>query len=238
MRQRRWIKLLSDCDCDIRYHIGNANVITDAISRKERAKPLRVRALVMTLHTNLPSQILDAQIEAFEENIKDKNLRVMHESRKSKHSIHHGSEKMYHGLKNLYWWPNMKANITTYVNKCLTCSKVKAKYQKSSGLFQQPEIPQCKWERITMDFIMKLSKTSSGYDMIWEVVSRHGVLVSIISDIDSRFTSRFWQSLQRALATRMDISTVYHPQTDGQTKRTIQTLEYMLRACVIDFGNG
>ncbi|GJS81116.1 retrotransposon protein, putative, ty3-gypsy subclass [Tanacetum coccineum] len=102
---------------------------------------------------------------------------------------------MYHDLKKLYWWPNMKADIATYVSKCLTCSKVKAEYQKPSGLLQQPEIPQWKWERITMDFIMKLPKTSSGYDTfgiyLKEVVSRHGVPVSIISDRDSRFTSAF-----------------------------------------------
>ncbi|GKC05984.1 putative reverse transcriptase domain-containing protein [Tanacetum coccineum] len=192
----------------------------------------------------------------------------MHKSNKSKYSIHPGSDKMYHELKKLYWWPNMKADIATYVSKCLTCSKVKAEHQKPSGLLVQPEIPQWKWEKITMDFITKLPKTSSGYDTIWvivdrltksahflpmketdsmerltrlylkEVVSRHGVPVSIISDRDSRFTSHFWQSLQKALGTRLDMSTAYHPQTDGQSERTIQTLEDMLRACVIDFGNG
>ena len=137
------------------------------------------------------------------------------------HSIHPGSDKMYHGLKELYWWPNMKADIATYVSKCLTCSKVKAEYQKPSGLLQQPEIPQWKWERITMDFITKLPRTSNNHDMIWvivdrltksahfipiketdkmerltqiylkEVVSRHGVPISIISDRDGRFTSDF-----------------------------------------------
>ncbi|GKB50671.1 putative reverse transcriptase domain-containing protein [Tanacetum coccineum] len=92
-----------------------------------------------------------------------------------------------------------------------------------------------------MDFITKLPKTSSGYDTIWVIVdhlTKHGVPVFIISDRDSKFTSRFWQSLQKALGTRLDMSTAYHPQTDGQSDRTIQTLEYMLRACVIDFGNG
>ncbi|GKB97292.1 hypothetical protein Tco_0983429, partial [Tanacetum coccineum] len=175
---------------------------------------------------------------------------------------------MYHDLKKLYWWPNMKADIATYVSKCLTCSKVKAGYQKPFGLLVQPEIPQWKWEWITMDFITKLPKMSSGYDTIWvivdcptksahflpiketnkmerltkiylkEVVSRNRVLVLIITNRDIRFTSRFWQSLQRALGTRLDMSTAYHPQTDGQSKRTIQTLEDMLRACVIDFKNG
>ncbi|MCO6517297.1 MAG: DDE-type integrase/transposase/recombinase, partial [Snodgrassella sp.] len=71
-----------------------------------------------------------------------------------------------------------------------------------------------------------------------EIVTRHGVPISIISDRDSRFTSHFWKSLQKALGTKLDMSTAYHPQTDGQSERTIQTLEDMLRACVIDFGKG
>ncbi|GJR74552.1 putative reverse transcriptase domain-containing protein [Tanacetum coccineum] len=135
-------------------------------------------------------------------------------------------------LKKLYWWPNMKAIIAEYVGKCLTCSRVKAECQKPSGLLVQPEIPMWKWERITMDFITKLPKTSNRHDTIWvivdrltksahfiptretdsmetltrlyikEIVSRHGVPISIISDRDSHFTSRFWQSLQSALAAR------------------------------------
>lgn len=175
---------------------------------------------------------------------------------------------MYLDLKKLYWWPNMKADIANYVNHCLTCSKVKAEHQRPSGLLVQPEIPEWKWERITMDFITKLPRTSSGHDTIWvivdrltksahflpirendsmdklarlyikEIVARHGVPISIISDRDSRFTSNFWRSLQDALGSDLDMSTAYHPQTDGQSERTIQTLEDMLRACVIDFGNG
>ncbi|GKA64413.1 putative reverse transcriptase domain-containing protein [Tanacetum coccineum] len=178
-----------------------------------------------------------------------------------------GSDKMYQDLKLLYWWPNMKADIATYVSKCLTCVKVKAEHQKPSGLLQQPEILVWKWERITMDFVSGLPRTPSGYDTIWvivdrltksahflpmkktdsmekltqlylkEVVCRHGVPVLIISDRDSHFTSRFWKSLQKALGTNLDMSTAYHPQTDGQSERTIQTLEDMLRACVIDFGS-
>ncbi|GJR75303.1 putative reverse transcriptase domain-containing protein [Tanacetum coccineum] len=116
-----------------------------------------------------------------------------------------------------------------------------SKYQKPSGLLVQPESPQWKWENIMMDFVTKLPKTITGQDTIWylkEVVSRHGVPVSIISDRDGKFTSHFWKSLNKALGTRLDMSTAYHPQTDGQSKRTIQTLEDMLRACVLDFGKG
>nr|GEY52613.1 putative reverse transcriptase domain-containing protein [Tanacetum cinerariifolium] len=135
----------------------------------------------------------------------------------SKYSIHPGLDKMYHDLKKLYWWPNMKAEIATYVSKCLTCAKVKAEYQKPSGLLENDSM-----ELLTIQYIN-------------EVVSRHRVPVSIISDRDGRFTSHFWQSLQKALGTRLDMSTSYYPQTDGQSERTIQTLENMLRACVMDF---
>ncbi|GJT84048.1 putative reverse transcriptase domain-containing protein [Tanacetum coccineum] len=162
-------------------------------------------------------------------------------------------------------WPGMRKDIAEYVSKCLTCLKVKAEHQRPSGLLQQPKILIWKWEGITMDFVTKLPRTSSGHDTIWvivdrltksahflpmredykmerlarlylnEIVARHGVPISIISDRDSRFTSRFWQSMQEALGTRLDMSTAYHPQTDGQSERTIQTLEDMLRACVLDF---
>ncbi|GJW41730.1 putative reverse transcriptase domain-containing protein [Tanacetum coccineum] len=175
---------------------------------------------------------------------------------------------MYQDMKKLYWWPNMKADIATYVSKCLTCAKVKAEHQRPSGLLVQPKIPEWKWDNITMDFVTKLPKTSQGYDTIWvivdrltksaiftpmretdpldklarlylkEVVTRHGIPVSIICDRDPRFASNFWRSLQNALGTNLDMSTAYHPQTDGQSERTIQTLEDMLRACAIDFGKG
>ncbi|GJX67330.1 reverse transcriptase domain-containing protein [Tanacetum coccineum] len=191
---------------------------------------------------------------------------IMDEAHKSKYSVHPRADKMYHDLRDMYWWPGMKRDIATYVSKCLTCSKVKAEHQRPSGLLQQPEIPEWKWDKITMDFITKLPRSKNGHDTIWvivdrltksahflairedysterlariyidEIVARHGVPVSIISDRDGRFTSRCWQTVQKALGTRLDMSTAYHPQTDGQSERTIQTLEDMLRACVIDFG--
>ncbi|GJU79126.1 putative reverse transcriptase domain-containing protein [Tanacetum coccineum] len=182
MRQRRWLELLSDYDCEIRYHPGKANVVADALSRKERDQPLRVRALVMTIGLDLPKQILNAQTEARKpENIKNEDVggmllenakepkkvrkeklephadgtlcfngrswlpcygdlrtMIMHESHKSKYSIHPGSDKMYQDMKKLYWWPNMKADIATYVSKCLTCAKVKAEHQRPSGLYVGP----------------------------------------------------------------------------------------------------
>ncbi|GKE76048.1 putative reverse transcriptase domain-containing protein [Tanacetum coccineum] len=171
------------------------------------------------------------------------NLRdlIMHESHKSKYFIHLGSDKMYQDLKKLYWWPNIKAIITKYVGKYLTCFRVKAECQKPSGLLVQPEIPMWKWERITIDFITKLPKTSNGHDTIWVIVDRltksaHFIHTELTDSMET--LTRFWQSLQSALGTQLDISTTYHPETDGQSERTIQTLEDMLRACVIDFGKG
>nr|GFD27426.1 putative reverse transcriptase domain-containing protein [Tanacetum cinerariifolium] len=160
---------------------------------------------------------------------------IMHESHKSKCSIHLGSDKLYQDLKQLYWWSNMKAAIATYVSMCLTCVKVKSEHQKPSGLLQQLEIFVWKWERVNMDFIVALPRTPSGYDSIWiivdrltksahylpvkttdsmekltqlymkEIVCRHEVSISIISDRDSKFTSRFWRSLQEALGMRLDM---------------------------------
>ncbi|GJT58420.1 putative reverse transcriptase domain-containing protein, partial [Tanacetum coccineum] len=170
---------------------------------------------------------------------------IMHESNKSKYFIHPSSDKMYQDMKKLYWWPNMKADIATYVSKCLTCAKVKAEHERPSGLLVKPEIPQWKWDNIIMDFVTKLSKSSETNSMeklarmyLKEVVARHRIPVSIICDRNPRFASNFWRSLQKALGTNLDMSTVYHPQTNEQSKRTIQTLEDMLRACVIDFGDG
>ncbi|GJZ58671.1 putative reverse transcriptase domain-containing protein [Tanacetum coccineum] len=256
--KQKLCKLLSDYDCEIRYHPGKANVAADALSRKEQSKPLRFRALVMTIGLDIPKQILNAQTEARKsENIKNEdvggmlvenskdpekfrmeklephadgtlcfngrswlpcygNLRIviMHESHKSKYFIHSGFDKMYQDMKKLYWWPNMKANIATYVSKCLTCAKVKAEYQRTSRLLVQPDIPQWKWDNITMDFFMKLPKSSETDPIeklarmyLKEVVMRHGISVSINCDRDS-------------------------------SERTIQTLEDMLRAYAIDFRKG
>nr|GEZ76798.1 retrotransposon protein, putative, Ty3-gypsy subclass [Tanacetum cinerariifolium] len=198
----------------------------------------------------------------------DLRMVIRHESHKSKYSVYPGSDKMYQDMKKPYWWPNMKADIATYVSKCLTCVKVEAEHQNPSRLLVQPKIPEWKWDNITMDFVTKLPKSSQGYDANWviadrltksaiftpiretnpmdklariylkEVVTRHGIPVSIISDHDPRFASNFWRYLQNALGTRLDMSTAYHPETDGQSERTIQTLEDMLRACAIDFRKG
>nr|GEU43798.1 putative reverse transcriptase domain-containing protein [Tanacetum cinerariifolium] len=161
---------------------------------------------------------------------------IMHESHKSKYSVHPGSDKMYQDMKKLYWWPNMKADITTYVSKCLTCSKVKAEHQRPSGLLVIVD-------RLTKSAIFTPIRETDPMDKLArmylkEVVTRHGIPISIICDRNPRFASNLWRSLQNALGTNLDMSTTYHPQTDGQSERTIQTLEDMLRACAIDFGKG
>nr|GEY33192.1 putative reverse transcriptase domain-containing protein [Tanacetum cinerariifolium] len=269
----RWIELLSDYDCEIHYHSGKANVVADALSRKEKEKPLREGNVQKEDLGRMQKQIFEICTNGIIYHDKriwlplHGGLRdlIMHESHKSKYSIHPGSTKMYQDLRKLYWRPNMKVDIATYIGQCLTCTKVKAKHLKPSGLLQQPEIPKWKWENVTMDFVTGLPRTPSGYDSIWvivdrltksahflpkkktdsieklaelylkEIVCRHGVPVSVIFYRDSLFTSRFWVSLQKALGTQLDLSTAYHPETDGQSERTVQTLEDMLRACVIDF---
>ncbi|GJZ07402.1 putative reverse transcriptase domain-containing protein [Tanacetum coccineum] len=147
----------------------------------------------------------------------------MLESHKSKYSIHPGSDKMYHDLRKLYWWPNMKADIATYVSKCLTCAKVKAEHQKPSGLLQQPKIPVWKWERITMVFITKASRNSMGYDSIRVIIDRltksaHFILMN--------------EKYKMEKLTRLYLKEIVCRH--GSENNT--ELEDMYRACVIDFG--
>ncbi|GJY93690.1 putative reverse transcriptase domain-containing protein [Tanacetum coccineum] len=184
---------------------------------------------------------------------------IMDEAHKSKYSVHPGADKMYYDLSDRYWWPGMKKDIAEYVSKCLTCLKVNVEHQRPSGLLQQPKIPaqiihfRAKTNRfeawneenaedrltksahfLPMREDYKMDRLARLYLNV--IVARHDVPILIIPDRDSRFTLRFWQSLQEALGTRLDMSTAYHPQTDGQSERTIQTLEDMFRVCVLDFG--
>ncbi|KAL4016352.1 hypothetical protein IC575_024000 [Cucumis melo] len=179
--------------------------------------------------------------------------------------MHPGSTKMYQDLKWVYWWRNMKREVADFVSRCLVCQQVKAPRQKPAGLLQPLSIPEWKCKNVSMDFITGLSRTLRGFTVIWVVVDRltksahfvpgkstytaskwaqlymseivrlHGVPMSIVSDRDARFTSKFWKGLQTAMGTRLDFSTAFHPQTDGQTERLNQVLEDMLRACALEF---
>ncbi|GJV46824.1 putative reverse transcriptase domain-containing protein [Tanacetum coccineum] len=231
------IELFSDYDCEIRYHPGKANVVDDALIRKERVKPKRVRAINMILQSSIKDRILTTQKKAVDESAPlkgDVRTLIMDEAHKSKYSVHPGADKMY-------WWPGMKKDI-------------------------QLEIPVWKWEGIAMDFVTKLPRTSSEHDTIWvivnrltksahflpmredykmdklarlylnEIVARHGVSISIISDHDSRFTSRFWQSMQEA---EVGEGQLIGPELGQETTEKISHIKDRLKAArdrVVCFG--
>ncbi|GJT26939.1 putative reverse transcriptase domain-containing protein [Tanacetum coccineum] len=210
--------------------------------------------------SSIKDRILAAQKEASDDRIwvplkGEVRTLIMDEAHKSKYYVHPRGDKMYYDLRDRYWWPGIKKDIVVYVSRCLTCLKVKAEHQRPSGLLQQPEIPESKWERIEMDFVTKLLRTSSGHYAIWfimdwltksahflpiredykmdrlarlylnEIVVRHGVSISIIFDCDSRFTSRFWQSMQEALGTHSDMSVVRFRKKEKLAPRFVGPFE-------------
>ncbi|CAH9102252.1 unnamed protein product [Cuscuta epithymum] len=190
---------------------------------------------------------------------------ILEEAHSSAYAMHPGGTKIYRDLKESYWWSGMKREIAEYISRCLTCQQVKAEHQHPAGLLQPLSIPEWKWEHVTMDFVVGLPRTIRNYDAVWVVVDRltksahflpinttyplerlaklytdeivrlHGVPVTIVSDRDPRFTSRFWPKFQESMGTRLKFSTAFHPQTDGQSERVIQILEDMLRACALEF---
>ena len=191
--------------------------------------------------------------------------KILYGSYKTVFTMHPGSNKMYQDMKQSYWWQGMKNDIFEYVAKCLTSQQVKAEHQVPSGLLNPLLIPQWKWDNITKDFVSGFPLTQKKHDAIWVIVDRltksahflpirlnysmdhladlyvneivrlHGILVSIVSDRDPRFTSRFWKELQSTFGTRLNFSIDFHPQTDGQSERVIHVLEDMLWRCVLDF---
>ena len=194
-------------------------------------------------------------------NLREEILREFHCSR---FTVHPGSTKMYRDLRPQYYWSGMKRHVGDFVRRCLTCQQVKAKHQRPAELLQPLEIAEWKWEHITMDFVTHLPQTSQKHNTMWVIVDRltksvhflavqmtftleefyrlyireivrfHGVPISLVLDQDPRFTAQFWKSFQKAMGTQLSMSTAFHPQTDGQSERTIQILEDMLRACVLD----
>jgi hypothetical protein len=196
----------------------------------------------------------------------DFKKRIMEEAHSTPYTVHPGATKIYRDVKAVFWWIGMKNDIAKFVAECLTCQQVKAEHQRPGGLLQPLPIPEWKWEHVTMDFVVGLPRSLNGHDAIWVIVDRltqfahflpikvnftldklaqlyiqeivrlHVTPVSIVSDRDPRFTARFWKSLQAAMGTTLNFSTAFHPQSDGQSEQTIQTLEDMLRACILDLG--
>jgi hypothetical protein len=190
---------------------------------------------------------------------------ILDEAHLSRYSIHPGSTKMYHDLKQHYWWTKMKIEVARYVARCDPCRRVKAIHMKAAGPLQSLPIPTWKWEDISMDFIVGLPRTAKGYDSIWVIVDRltkiahflpvrvkytvatyaelyiarilnlHDVPKTIVSDHGPQFVSKFWEELHKALDTKLLHSLAYHSQTSGQTERVNQILEDMLQACALEF---
>nr|GEV97549.1 hypothetical protein [Tanacetum cinerariifolium] len=202
MRQRRWIELFSDYDYEIRYRPGKANVVADALIRKKRVKPKRVRAINMILQSSIKDKIPTAQKEDVNEG--DVRTLIMDETYKSKYYVHLGAYKMYYDLRDRYWWPGMKKDIAEYV-------------------------------RIARDFVTKLPRTSSRHDTIWVIVDRLTKSTHFLPTREDYKMDRLARlylneiSMQKVLGTSLDMSIAYHPQIDGQSECTIQTLEDILR---------
>jgi hypothetical protein len=320
LRQRRWLELIKDYDLEIHYHPRKANLVADALSRKEHVHSVIVAQLPdeivedfrrlnlgIVAHTEgvtidveptleqeiRKGQLDDAKIKDIKELITEgrgpeftedeqgtiwfkdrmcvpdiKSLRetILKKAHDSDYSIRTGSNKMYQDLKRKYWWYGLKRDVAAHVVMCEVCQRVRVKHQRPAGLLHPLKKPEWKWEEIGMDFITGLPRTQKGYVSIWVIMDKftkvthsipvkttykvsqlaelymtwivclHGVPKKIVSDRGSQFTSRFWKKLHESLDTKLNFSSAYHPQTDGQTERTNQVLEDMLRACALKHG--
>ncbi|KAK8655193.1 hypothetical protein V6N13_107783 [Hibiscus sabdariffa] len=256
LRQRRWLELLKDCDCQIEYHPGKANFVSRIagyadLSRKNQGKQLQDSFLLPVI-----KQVEQGTTEVYsfdQDGVlcfrgrycvpDDDQLKqnILMEAHSSPYAMHPGDDKMYQNLKERYRWAGMKKDISDYVARCLTCQQVKAEHQHPSGLLQPIRTPEWKWERITMDFVTGLPLTSSKKDSVWLIVDRltksaHFIPVRtnyMVDKLAKLYISEI--ALHDALGTSLNFSTAFHPQTDGRTERVIQILEDTLRGCAIDF---
>ncbi|KAA0050197.1 pol protein [Cucumis melo var. makuwa] len=250
MRQRRWLELVKDYDCEILYHPGKANVVADALSMKvahsaaliTKQAPLlrdfeRVEIAVSVgekrrlVETGQGEDFFISSDDGltFEGRLcvpEDSAVKteLLAEAHSSPFTMHPGSTKMYQDLRSVYWWRNMKREVADFVSRCLVCQQVKAPRQRPAGLLQPLSVSGWKWESVSMDFITGLPWTLKGYTVIWVVVDRLTKSAHFVPGKSTYTTS-----------TRLDFSTTFHPQTDGQTERLNQILEDMLRACVLEF---
>ncbi|KAH0781018.1 hypothetical protein KY290_000616 [Solanum tuberosum] len=289
---KRWLEFLKDHDISMHYHPGKANVVANALSRLSIDSGVIVQngaesSLVTTVEENQESDLILLQlkgavhqhrVEVFSQGedgvlryqgrlcvhkVGELRQQILEEAHNSRYSIHPGATKMYHDLREVFWWNTR--DIAYFVAKCPNCQQVKVEHQRPGGMTQEINIPTWKWEVINMDFITGLPHTRKQNDSIWVIVDRvtkssrflavktmnsaedyakiyineivrlNEVPLSIISNRGPQFTSHFWKSFQKGSSTHVNLSTTFHQQTYGKAEHTIQTLEDMLRACVINF---
>ena len=176
--------------------------------------------------------------------LREEILREFHFSR---FAVHPGGTKMYQDLRRQYYWSEMKRHVGNFVRRCLMCQQVKAEHQKPTGLLQPLKVPEWNWEHVTMDFVTHLPRTPQGHDAVWVIVDRLTKSAHFLAMWMTFALERFcwlyirqivrlhgWKSIQKSMGTWLTMTTAFHPQTDGQSERTIQVLEDMLRACVMD----
>ncbi|KAL8126138.1 hypothetical protein AgCh_013427 [Apium graveolens] len=247
MRQRWWLELLKDYDANIQYHLGKTNVVANVLNIKNLGS---ASSLITQPHHISDLECLRVELYVRGSRGSIANLKVepnlvsrVKEVQKSDTCLESirsevaGSTKMYRDLKKHFWWSGMKGDIVEFVGKCLTCQQVKIDHQRPSGLLQLLDIPV--WKLTKSAHFLPIRETTPVHELakIFQqaIVKLHGMPVSIVSDKDTRFTSHFWKGFQQDWGTRLNFSTSYHPQTDGQSERTIQALEDMLRACALEW---